>query len=825
MPASSKPRLPIQPGAPVPLPQGVQAWRVQDAPVEVYLVSPERRRLIAVVDPGGHVFGIAHDTLSLQMVAGEAGGDAPVPRDVADSARLWMEQAASAAGLAVPKGKADAAAVADFTIALDAAFARADAERDAALSARLSGAAEGRDAARSLADALKQAAHALGGDVERESVLPHTTDFALAPSLARRYGLRAARVVLDGRWAEDDRGPLLLRERGTHAVRYAVWRPATGYVEANGEALDVAAQDALGWRVYGPLSDDVSTMRGMMKSVLRGLMREWKPIAGAALLAAVLGLVAPWVAGWIFDVIVPGGERGLLVAAGLALLAVALVTVVLSAVRALAISRVRGRGMLTMMAGLSDHVLRLPARFFRTVSAGDFAQRLASVEAVRTSVTELLLNAGLTSVFAILYLGQLLAFDTRLALAGLMLTLVYVTLTVIFRTLQVRPATLAAERDGKLASLTYEMLEGVAKLRTAAAEGRMLARWQTAYAAERDAAAASDRIEAHYRAFEDSWSLLTMAGLFATAALLAQADLSAGQLIAFLAAFGLFQGAFTQLCDGLMALWGLQPIAERARPILTAPAEARAGRADPGRLQGHIAASGLSFAYDGANVPIIDGLDLEVKPGEHLAIVGGSGSGKSTILRLLLGFEAPLTGSITYDGQDFSSLDPARVRSQIGVVLQSSQLFAGSIQENIKGASDATLDQCLAAAEAAGLARDLKLFPMGLHTPITEGAGTLSGGQRQRILIARALAGSPRILFLDEATSALDNATQAVVAETMDALNATRITIAHRLSTVRNADRIAVLEKGRFVESGDFASLMAKNGAFAHLARRQLLED
>ena len=824
MPASSKPRLPIQSGAPVPLPQGVQAWRVQDAPVEVYLVSPERRRLIAVVEPGGHVFGIAHETLSLQMVAGEAGGNTPEQRDVADSAQHWMAQAAGAAGVAVPKGKADAAAVAAFTVSLEAAFARADAARDADLSARLSGKAGEADAARSLADALKHAALALGGDVERDSVAPHTTDFALAPSLARRYGLRAARVVLDGHWAEDDRGPLLLRERGTQAVRFAVWRPS-GYVDASGERLDDAAQDALAWRIYGPLADDVSTMRGMMASVLRGLLREWKPVAGAALMAALLGLVGPWMAGWIFDTIVPGGERGLLVAAGLALLAVALVTVVLSAVRALAISRVRGRGMLTMMAGISDHVLRLPARFFRSVSAGDFAQRLASVEAVRTSVTELLLNAGLTSVFALLYLGQLLLFDLRLALAGLALTLIYVTLTVIFRTLQVRPATLAAERDGTLASLTYEMLEGVAKLRTAAAESRMLARWQTAYASERDAAAASDRIEAHYRAFEDSWSLLTLAGLFATAALLAQAELSAGQLIAFLAAFGLFQGAFTQLCDGLMSLWGLQPIAERARPILIAPAEARAGRADPGRLQGHIAASGLSFAYDGANVPIIDGLDLEVKPGEHLAIVGGSGSGKSTILRLLLGFEAPLTGSITYDGQDFSSLDPARVRSQIGVVLQSSQLFAGSIQENIKGASDATLDQCLAAAEAAGLARDLKLFPMGLHTPITEGAGTLSGGQRQRILIARALAGSPRILFLDEATSALDNATQAVVAETMDALNATRITIAHRLSTVRNAHRIAVLEKGRFVESGDFASLMAKNGAFAHLARRQLPED
>jgi ABC-type bacteriocin/lantibiotic exporter with double-glycine peptidase domain len=214
-----------------------------------------------------------------------------------------------------------------------------------------------------------------------------------------------------------------------------------------------------------------------------------------------------------------------------------------------------------------------------------------------------------------------------------------------------------------------------------------------------------------------------------------------------------------------------------------------------------------------------------VKPGEHLAIVGGSGSGKSTILRLLLGFEKPMTGSLAYDGQELAGLDPARVRAQIGVVLQSSQLFAGSIFENIRGATNASLEQCALAAERAGLASDLQIMPMGLHTPITEGAGTLSGGQRQRILIARALAAEPAILFFDEATSALDNATQAIVARTLDAMQATRITIAHRLSTVRNADRICVLERGRFVETGSFAELMALNGAFAALARRQLLED
>ena len=208
-----------------------------------------------------------------------------------------------------------------------------------------------------------------------------------------------------------------------------------------------------------------------------------------------------------------------------------------------------------------------------------------------------------------------------------------------------------------------------------------------------------------------------------------------------------------------------------------------------------------------------------------MAIVGGSGSGKSTLLRVLLGFETPQRGSILYDGQDLARLDLTRVRSQIGVVLQASQLFAGSILENVRGSTSTPLEDCLKAVERAGLARDLQVFAMGIHTPITEGAGTLSGGQRQRILIARALAANPNILFFDEATSALDNATQAIVSHTLDLLKVTRITIAHRLSTVRNADRICVLQDGKFIEQGTFDELMTLDGAFTALARRQLTEE
>jgi ATP-binding cassette subfamily C protein len=263
-------------------------------------------------------------------------------------------------------------------------------------------------------------------------------------------------------------------------------------------------------------------------------------------------------------------------------------------------------------------------------------------------------------------------------------------------------------------------------------------------------------------------------------------------------------------------------LVERAKPILEAEPEVDPGRSDPGQLSGAIEAAGLTFAYGEGLAPVLNNLDLKIAEGQHVAIVGGSGSGKSTLLRLLLGFESPLRGSILYNGQDLTRLDLTRVRGQIGVVLQASQLFAGSILENIRGAGNAGLEECLIAAERAGLAQDLEYFAMGIHTPITEGASTLSGGQRQRILIARALASSPKMLFFDEATSALDNTTQAVVSGTLDAMKITRVTIAHRLSTVRNADLICVLEDGKFVEQGSYDMLMARDGAFAKLAQRQL---
>jgi ABC-type bacteriocin/lantibiotic exporter with double-glycine peptidase domain len=220
---------------------------------------------------------------------------------------------------------------------------------------------------------------------------------------------------------------------------------------------------------------------------------------------------------------------------------------------------------------------------------------------------------------------------------------------------------------------------------------------------------------------------------------------------------------------------------------------------------------------------VLDDITLRIAPGEYVAVVGPSGSGKSSLFRLLLGFERPEAGAVFLDGKAIDTLDTGAVRRQLGVVLQNGKLATGSLYENICGGVQLPLEQAWEAARLAGLDTDIKRMPMGMHTMVAEGVNTLSGGQRQRIMIARAIARRPRILLFDEATSSLDNRSQAIVSAALGNLNVTRIVIAHRLSTVRQADRIIVLVDGKVVQTGSYAELSNMPGMFASFAQRQLL--
>jgi ATP-binding cassette subfamily C protein len=483
--------------------------------------------------------------------------------------------------------------------------------------------------------------------------------------------------------------------------------------------------------------------------------------------------------------------------------------------------RFESRTGVAMQAALVDRVMSAPARFFREFASGDLALRMGSVNTIQRTITGSTIGTFVTSLFLVSNVALMLAYSPALTLAASGIVALVIALSTVIGLARLRVGPRVEALDGKLSAMQYETFAGIAKLRAAAAEPRAFAKWYARYDEFRDL----NRVSAKLSNWESvALNLLqpaaTILVLWLAWRLAPTSRMTTGDFVAFHAALFALLGGVHMLVSTALDLVNLKPVWDRARPILEATPEDAGDTGERHEPAGAIALRGVSFAYPGGPRVLHD-VDLEVRPGEFVALVGASGSGKSTLLRLLLGFEAPAAGQVLYDGRDLRRLELRHLRRRLGTVLQGGKLWAGDLLTNIVGAHNLGVDAAWDAARRAGLERDIEAMPMGLYTVVGEGLSTLSGGQRQRVLIARALVGAPRVLLLDEATSALDNVSQATVLAGLESLAATRIVIAHRLNTVRGADRIVVLEGGRIVQQGTFAELAAQGGAFAAMLARQ----
>jgi ATP-binding cassette subfamily C protein len=474
-----------------------------------------------------------------------------------------------------------------------------------------------------------------------------------------------------------------------------------------------------------------------------------------------------------------------------------------------------------MQAAVIDRMLALPAPFFREHEAGDLAQRAMGIESILQKISGTAESAVFGWLFGLFSLFYLFFLDLGLGLLAVLLVglkLVW-TFALNYRALVLQRN--GAKLSGEIASRIFQLLSGIAKLRAQGAEGRAFALWATLFSRQKSLDVKVRRVGITLGTVDGAYGLVCSMAMFAAVAFL-MPEMRPGEFISFSAAFGQFLGATMALSAALTGLLAVIPLYERALPILqTVPESADAAPA-PGVLSGAIDVSGVSFRYNADGPDVLEGLSINIRAGEFVALVGPSGCGKSTLCRLVLGFEQPYSGAIYFDGQDLAGLDRVGVRRQIGVVLQNGQLMAGDIFSNIVGASRLSMDDAWEAVRLAGMENDLRNMPMGMHTMISEGSSTISGGQKQRLMVARAIVKKPKILLFDEATSALDNTTQAIVTKSIATLKATRIVVAHRLSTIVNADRIFFIEQGRVVETGTFEQLMQLNGRFKALAERQL---
>ena len=556
---------------------------------------------------------------------------------------------------------------------------------------------------------------------------------------------------------------------------------------------------------------------------------DYKTVIGISLVAGFIPLAMPLVTETIFQDIIPILDRQGLATVTQVIMVTSFTTASLGIVRTIAVMRITTRINMSTEAALWGRLLTLPTKFFRQFTSGELASRMNGISVIKGLVSADFIGGLFGFAFSFWSVFLMCYYSLKLTAAAVVVWFVYALITAFIyrRVLGFQRSLIAA--NNREAGLVQQIFKGLSKFREHGAEKQAFWLWSEVFG-ETWKYNLKLRWQGNYNQIIGSVQPFVLTMLLYYIAVYGMNEVGPnGQQIQGIgyAQFLAFQGAFSSFnatLNGIIPLVGqyfaIQPQIENLRPILKEIPESVGEKADAGILSGAIELSHVSFGYiEGKDV--LHDLNFKIAAGENVAIVGRSGCGKSTLVRLLLGFETPRKGAIYFDGHDLADVNLPSVRTQMGVVLQNGQLMQGDIFTNIIGMNSLTEEDAWEAATKAGVAVDIAMMPMGMQTVISEGSSNISGGQRQRILIARALVTKPAILIFDEATSALDNRTQAIVTKSLDELNATRIIVAHRLSTIRNCDKIFVMDAGRIVESGTFDDLVARGGVFANLVARQ----
>ncbi|HXH54781.1 MAG TPA: NHLP bacteriocin export ABC transporter permease/ATPase subunit [Gammaproteobacteria bacterium] len=649
-------------------------------------------------------------------------------------------------------------------------------------------------------------------------------------AIAEASQCRIRLMTLTDHWWQEDAGPLIgfrksdgmpgafIRKREKYFFTDATNQTYTLITPALADSFSTTV-----YRFYKTLPDTPLNWHHLFQFVFGNLKKDFQHILILQLFSGILALLLPIITGMIFETIIPNADIHSLTQIMFLLMITASVTSGFGLAQALYLIRVRFNANITIEAAVWDRLLRLPLSFFRKFSAGDLANRARGIDTLQQFLTSSMLTTIMSGVFSILSLLLMFYYDFWLALAATGLAFMAVIISLIFNVIQLKYQRPLLELQGKISGLLFQLLTNLHKIRVANHENEAFAIWSKAFSQKNKLFLKTQINIIAYGVFHSLFIVFSTAILYAL--VVAQGnDLSFGHFVAFSAAFGQFFSALLSMTSVVNRALMIVPLYERVQPILKTVPEIESCGIDPGSLKGDISIQNVSFKYMEGLPLILEDISIEAPAASFIALVGSTGSGKSTIFRLLLGFEESKKNTLFYDGHDINTLNKKALRKQIGVVSHTSMIIPGSIYENITSlAPDLTLEDAERAARQMGILEEIRAMPMGMHTWIAEGAKNISVGQRQRIILARAIIHKPKILLLDEATSALDNITQALISENLSKLKITRILIAHRLSTVKNADCIYVLEKGKIVESGTYTQLMEKPGTFEKLAKRQTL--
>ena len=600
-------------------------------------------------------------------------------------------------------------------------------------------------------------------------------------------------------------------------------------------------------RFYRKLPREKQSLLGLFAFGLKGIsVKSYVRLIAAIVAAAVAAALVPELITKVISFADVGEQGSYAMGIGIALIGAAFFQAVFGAVREYIAQGILTDAQAQIEGAIMQRVLELPISFFGKYSSGDLAVRVISAGVLFSTVSSSAISTIMGFTVAPGYFVQMLTSDYRLVEPALAIMALLVVILIIQSRVMAKLYREAVKLNVKNSGVSYSFITGIQKLKLCGAENFAFVKWLNGYAKE---AGITYMPSMFVRVLPTIASIVSSLGALWTAhrAYTVGADVST--YYGFQYAFGVMLGIIDAAFSTVDVLTMAYPQLEMVKPVLETVPETESRLPKVEKLRGNVIVSNVSFRYSDDSPYIFNGLNMRIRKGEYVAIVGRTGCGKSTLIRLLLGFEVPQRGLIMYDDHDITKVNIDSVRRHLGVVLQDGKLFADNILSNINvgnAKSESSLSEgfmrgsifqnivmntddkgeqvAWEAAEVAGIADDIREMPMGMHTMISEGSGGVSGGQKQRILIARAVANKPSVLIFDEATSALDNITQKKVSDALGEMNCTRIVVAHRLSTIRYCDRIMVIDNGQIVQEGTYDELISRDGLFKELAANQLLD-
>lgn len=690
-----------------------------------------------------------------------------------------------------------------------------------------------------VAKALKMSIDAINIDPDTASRLDEA---ALLRRLVQKGGMQMRLVTLPDDWQKQDTGVMIgfyTVESGRELAAIIPDSPKSYKIylfdkhegfDLTEEELSRLSKDA--FLVYPGFPARALKLWDLIKFMfVHCFQSDYRTIILASLFAGFIPLATPIITQTVFEDIIPIFDRQGLATVTQVMMVTAFTAAALSIVRSIAIMRISAKIEMNAEAAMWGRLMSLPTKFFRRYTVGELASRMGGISIAKSLASGEFVGSIFSFIFSFWSIFLMCYYSVKLTAAAIAVWVVYsIFIAFVMRRVLFFQRKII-EAGNVSAGTVQQIFAGLAKFRTQGAEEEAYRLWAKTFG-EHWNWSLKLRWQNNYTSIISSIQpfvlnlILYYIAVYGIEEVGVNGQKTVGisypQFIAFSAAYSSFNGVLSGVLSMISQYFAIGPQLENFRPILQEVPERVGDKKDAATFSGAVEVKNLTFGYEGATENVIQNVSFKITSGENVAIVGPSGSGKSTLVRLLLGFEEPKKGAIFFDGQDLSELNLPSVRTQMGVVLQNGQLMTGDIFTNIVGTRLLTQEDAWQAAQKAGIAEDIAMMPMGMQTVISEGSSNISGGQRQRIMIARALVGKPKILIFDEATSALDNRTQAIVTESLNNMRATRIVVAHRLSTIRFCDKIIVLNQGKIEEIGTFEELIKNGGLFKELVERQV---